>query len=173
MVGRQHVHGSRGIWNKGVNPKRKSSVSSAMELDCHLTQKPKRNTARSNPGGQPKTTTPKVSKAERKAENVARKRSREASKDVIVEHRVAKKSLKRSAEPIVDESNQPSGDAEQKAAKRVRAIQNDIKTTKERLAALKTQLHLAMEKLKAAQAPSKPVKRGVRRRKRKSNSSMK
>ena len=168
MVGRQHAHGSRGIWNKGVNPNRKPSVSSGMELDCHLTQKPKRDAARSNPGGQPKKTSPRASKAERESENVARRRSRKASKHVIVEKRSRKKSRERSAVSNPKGLTQSGGDAEQIAAKRVQAIRADIETTKGRLTALNAQLRLAMEKLKAAQVLSHTVKERSQGRKRRS-----
>ena len=46
MVGRQHVHGSRGIWNKAVNPNRMPSVTQPIEIDCHETQKAARGSTR-------------------------------------------------------------------------------------------------------------------------------
>lgn len=165
MVGRQHVHGSRGIWNKGVNPKRKPSVNSPIELDCHLTQKQKRDAARTNPGGQPKQKKPKVSKAERNAENAARKRSREASYKVIIERRGGTKPSDASTPRMNDLSKLPDNEDVQRAAKRVLAIQTDIATAEGRLATLKSQLGMAMDKLKIAQNLTKPIRQGVRRKK--------
>ena len=66
-----------------VRPKLKQST----ELDTHLTQKAVRDAARSNPGGQPKQKKQKLSSAERKTENQARKHFRESPKEVFVEHR--------------------------------------------------------------------------------------
>ena len=92
MVGRQHVHGSRGIWNKGVNPKRKPSVNSAMELDCHRTQKKRRDAARANPGGKPKQkNNTRMTKDQQRAHNAALRSAREAPPNVIVENRIGGK----------------------------------------------------------------------------------
>jgi hypothetical protein len=87
MVGRQYVHGSRGIWNAPVNPDRKPWVKEPIEVDCHKTQKAARDAARTNPGGKPVKKKPKPSKAERKAEKAARAKLKSAPKKIEVEHR--------------------------------------------------------------------------------------
>lgn len=165
MVGRQHVHGSRGIWNKGVDPKRKPSVISPIELDCHLTQKQSRDAARTNPGGKPKQKKPKVSNAERKAENAARNRAREAAHKVVIERRGSSKPREATTQNKNDLSKLDNNEDVLRAAKRVDAIQADIETTEKRLATLKGQLGVAMDKLKVAQNLAKPIKQGVRRKK--------
>ncbi len=79
--------------------------------------------------------------------------------------RVGKKASKKPAPKKIDLSKLPDNEEVQRAAKRVLAVQTDIETTEKRLAALKGQLGVAMDKLKVAQNLAKPIKQGVRRKK--------
>lgn len=87
--------------------------------------------------------------------------------------RVGKKSSKKPAPKKIDLSKLPDNEDVQRAAKRVLAVQTDIETAEKRLATLKGQLGMAMEKLKIAQNLVKPIKQSVRHKKLKPKASSK
>lgn len=78
--------------------------------------------------------------------------------------RVGNKSNKKPAPKKIGLSKLPDKEDVQRAAKRVLAVQTDIEIAEKRLATLKGQLGMAMEKLKIAQNLAKPIKQSVRRK---------
>lgn len=69
-----------------VSGEKRPKLTQAIEIDCHLNKKRLRDEARGKVEKPKKR--PKVSKAERKAENDARKRYRESPKEVVVVRQV-------------------------------------------------------------------------------------
>lgn len=69
-----------------LSGEKRRKVTQSIEIDTHLTQKPLRDAARAAMAKPKKRA--KISKAERKAENDARKQYREAPKEVVVVQRV-------------------------------------------------------------------------------------
>ena len=69
-----------------VSGEKRPKLTQAIEIDCHLNKKRLRDEARAKVEKPKKR--PKVSKAERKAENEARKRYREGPKEVVVVRQV-------------------------------------------------------------------------------------
>lgn len=75
--------------------------------------------------------------------------------------RVGTKPSKKPAPKKIDPSKLPDNEDVQRAAKRVLAVQTDIETAEKRLATLKGQLGMAMDKLKIAQNLAKPIKQSM------------
>lgn len=75
-----------GYHGLSVSGEKRPKLTQAIDIDCHLNKKRLRDEARAKVGKPKKR--PKLPKAERQAENEARKRYREGPKEVVVVQRV-------------------------------------------------------------------------------------